>query len=44
MTWAINELALGANPAVFMYMVGPIMANIVFHIGNEAAPLGAHRR
>ena len=23
-TWAINELALGANPAVFMYMAGPI--------------------
>jgi len=34
-TWAINELALGANPAVFMYMAGPIMADILFHIGNE---------
>ena len=33
--WAINELVLGANPAVFMYMAGPIMANILFHIGNE---------
>ena len=26
---------LGANPAVFMYLAGPVMANIVFHIGNE---------
>ncbi|MCV7177658.1 acyl-CoA dehydrogenase [Mycolicibacterium sphagni] len=33
--WAINELVLGANPAVFMYMAGPIMANILFHIGND---------
>jgi len=46
-TWAINELALGANPAVFMYMAGPIMANIVFHIGNEEqrrwAPIAVER-
>lgn len=46
-TWAINELALGANPAVFMYMAGPIMANIVFHIGNEQqrhwAPIAVER-
>lgn len=46
-TWAINELALGANPAVFMYMAGPIMANIVFHIGNERqrhwAPIAVER-
>jgi len=34
-SWAVNELVLGANPAVFMYMAGPIMANIVFHIGNQ---------
>ncbi len=33
-SWAVNELVLGANPAVFMYMAGPVMANIVFHIGN----------
>ena len=24
--WAINELPLGANPPVFLYMAGPIMA------------------
>ena len=34
-SWAVNELVLGANPAVFMYVAGPVMANIVFHIGNE---------
>ncbi len=33
--WAINELVLGAHPAVFMYMAGPIMANILYSIGNE---------
>jgi alkylation response protein AidB-like acyl-CoA dehydrogenase len=33
--WAINELVLGANPAVFMYMAGPVMANILYAIGNE---------
>lgn len=34
-SWAVNELVLGANPAVFMYVAGPVMANIVFHIGND---------
>jgi alkylation response protein AidB-like acyl-CoA dehydrogenase len=33
--WAINEFPLGAQPAAFMYLAGPIMANIVYHIGNE---------
>jgi alkylation response protein AidB-like acyl-CoA dehydrogenase len=33
--WAVNELVLGANPAVFMYMAGPILANILYAIGNE---------
>ena len=33
--WAINELPLGANPPVFLYMAGPIMADILHHIGNE---------
>ncbi|HXO57496.1 MAG TPA: acyl-CoA dehydrogenase [Mycobacterium sp.] len=33
--WAVNELVLGANPAVFMYMAGPFMANILYGIGNE---------
>ncbi len=33
--WAINEFVLGANPAVFLYMAGPVFANILYHIGNE---------
>jgi len=33
--WAINEFPLGAQPAAFMYMAGPIMANILYHIGSE---------
>ncbi|MGV0836760.1 acyl-CoA dehydrogenase [Mycolicibacterium thermoresistibile] len=33
--WAVNELPLGANPPVFIYMAGPIMANILRQIGNE---------
>ena len=33
--WAVNELVLGANPAVFMYLAGPFMANILYGIGNE---------
>ncbi len=33
--WAINELVLGANPPVFMFMAGPILANILYGIGNE---------
>jgi alkylation response protein AidB-like acyl-CoA dehydrogenase len=33
--WAVNELVLGANPPVFMYLAGPIMANILYGIGND---------
>jgi alkylation response protein AidB-like acyl-CoA dehydrogenase len=33
--WAINEFVLGANPPVFMFMAGPILANILYAIGNE---------
>ena len=33
--WAINEIALGANPAVFMYEAGAKMAEILYGIGNE---------
>jgi alkylation response protein AidB-like acyl-CoA dehydrogenase len=35
LAWAINELPLGANPPVFLYMAGPIMADILYNIGNE---------
>jgi alkylation response protein AidB-like acyl-CoA dehydrogenase len=33
--WAVAEFPLGAQPAAFMYLAGPIMANIVHQIGNE---------
>jgi alkylation response protein AidB-like acyl-CoA dehydrogenase len=35
LNWAINELVLGANPPVYMYMAGPTLANILYQIGNE---------
>jgi alkylation response protein AidB-like acyl-CoA dehydrogenase len=35
LAWAINELALGAEPAAFMALAGPIMADILYGIGNE---------
>ena len=34
-SWAIAEFALGANPAVFLFLAGPQFANILYHIGNE---------
>jgi alkylation response protein AidB-like acyl-CoA dehydrogenase len=33
--WSINELALGAQPAAFLYLAGPVFANILYGIGNE---------
>ncbi|WP_319447502.1 MULTISPECIES: acyl-CoA dehydrogenase [unclassified Mycobacterium] len=33
--WAINEFPLGAQPAAFMYLAGPVLANIIFQIGND---------
>ncbi|WP_123027881.1 acyl-CoA dehydrogenase [Mycolicibacterium stellerae] len=33
--WAVNELPLGAQPAAFMYLAGPVLANILYHIGND---------
>ncbi|HYZ69544.1 MAG TPA: acyl-CoA dehydrogenase, partial [Mycobacterium sp.] len=35
LAWAINELALGAQPAAFMSLAGPIMADILYGIGND---------
>ncbi|RDH80436.1 acyl-CoA dehydrogenase [Mycolicibacterium moriokaense] len=34
--WAVNEFPLGAQPAAFMYLAGPVLANILYHIGNDA--------
>jgi alkylation response protein AidB-like acyl-CoA dehydrogenase len=33
--WAINEFVLGAQPAAYMYLAGPKMADILYSIGNE---------
>jgi alkylation response protein AidB-like acyl-CoA dehydrogenase len=35
LSWAINEFPLGAQPAAFMYLAGPVLANILFNEGNE---------
>ncbi|MCW2521222.1 MAG: acyl-CoA dehydrogenase, partial [Mycobacterium sp.] len=35
LSWAINEFPLGAQPAAFMYLAGPVLANILFSEGNE---------
>lgn len=33
--WAVAELLLGANPAMFFYMAGPLFAAILQEIGTE---------
>jgi alkylation response protein AidB-like acyl-CoA dehydrogenase len=33
--WSINELALGAQPAAFLYLAGPVFANILYGIGTD---------
>jgi alkylation response protein AidB-like acyl-CoA dehydrogenase len=35
LAWAINEFPLGAQPAAFIYLAGPVLADILYHIGNE---------
>ncbi|MGE0215102.1 acyl-CoA dehydrogenase [Mycolicibacterium sp.] len=35
LAWAINEFALGAQPAAFMYLASPIFARVMARIGNE---------
>ncbi|MGW6622000.1 acyl-CoA dehydrogenase [Nocardia sp. NPDC055002] len=35
LAWAISELVLGAQPAAYMYLTGPSMADIVDRIGTE---------
>ncbi|WP_431966038.1 acyl-CoA dehydrogenase [Nocardia sp. bgisy134] len=32
--WAINELVLGAQPAAYLYLTGPVMADILGEIGT----------
>jgi alkylation response protein AidB-like acyl-CoA dehydrogenase len=33
--WALNEMILGANPAVWMYGGGAAFANILYHLGTD---------
>jgi alkylation response protein AidB-like acyl-CoA dehydrogenase len=35
LAWAINEFVLGAQPAVYMYVSGPVMADIVHSLGTD---------
>jgi len=35
LTWAVNELILGANPALFMYTSGPAFFAVVESIGTD---------
>jgi alkylation response protein AidB-like acyl-CoA dehydrogenase len=35
LAWAINELPLGAQPAAFMCLAGPVLANVLYHVGND---------
>jgi alkylation response protein AidB-like acyl-CoA dehydrogenase len=45
--WALHEMILGANPAVWMYGGGAAFANILYHLGTDAqkkwAQLAAER-
>ncbi len=34
LSWALAEMVLGANPAVWMYSGGPSFANVLWHIGT----------
>uniref|UniRef100_UPI000A796774 acyl-CoA dehydrogenase family protein n=1 Tax=Nocardia arthritidis TaxID=228602 RepID=UPI000A796774 len=34
-SWAITEFVLGAQPAAYMYLTGPMMAHITYGIGTE---------
>ncbi len=34
LTWAVNEMILGAHPALFMYMSGPAFAAVIDPIGT----------
>ncbi|GAB2552706.1 acyl-CoA dehydrogenase [Nocardia heshunensis] len=34
-SWAVSEFVLGAQPAAYMYLSGPMMADVVFAVGTE---------
>ncbi len=35
LNWALGELVLGANPAIWMYGAGPSFAGVIYRNGNE---------
>ena len=35
LNWALGELVLGANPAIWMYGAGPTFAGVLYRNGNE---------
>jgi alkylation response protein AidB-like acyl-CoA dehydrogenase len=35
MEWAIGEMVLGANPAIWMYGAGPMFAGVLYRNGND---------
>ncbi|GAA2475488.1 acyl-CoA dehydrogenase [Streptomyces sp. NPDC059506] len=43
LVWAVAELVLGANPAIWMYASGPAFAGVVFEEGTEEQKKIAHR-
>jgi alkylation response protein AidB-like acyl-CoA dehydrogenase len=47
LAWSINEFTLGAQPAAFMMLSGPVSSDILYGIGNERqkhwAALGVER-
>ena len=47
LTWAVNEFLVGGQPAVFLYLVGPAMLDVLYRNGTEQqqrwAALGVER-
>ncbi|WP_433755773.1 acyl-CoA dehydrogenase [Nocardia sp. CA-135398] len=35
LAWALSEFVLGAQPAAYMYLTGPMIANVVHGVGTE---------
>ncbi|WP_030455095.1 acyl-CoA dehydrogenase [Herbidospora cretacea] len=35
LSWAVAEMVLGANPAVWMFACGPQFAHVLYHLGTE---------
>jgi alkylation response protein AidB-like acyl-CoA dehydrogenase len=35
LSWALQEMAIGANPGLWFYVGGTVFANILYHLGTE---------